>query len=62
LNPGRYVGIANGSEEDFHFTGRFRELSDDLESLCNEARQLEEKVRQNRAWILGGASPWARGE
>jgi len=62
LNPGRYVGIANGSEEDFHFTGRFRELSDDLESLCNAARQLEEKVRQNRAWILGGASPWARGE
>ena len=53
LNPGRYVGVAEGTDEDFDFKERLEELSEDLEKLNAEAHQLEEKISDNMAKLLG---------
>jgi len=53
LNPGRYVGVAEGEEdEDFDFTERLEELNEELELLNTEARELEERIAENIAAIL----------
>ena len=44
LNPGPYVGVADGEVEDFDFTERLEELNEELESLNAEARELEERI------------------
>jgi type I restriction enzyme M protein len=53
LNPGRYVGVADGPAEDFDFRERLGELHEELEVLNNEARELEEKISENLARLLG---------
>ncbi len=53
LNPGRYVGVAEGGEEDFDFKERLQELNEELERLNVEARDLEERIAENIGKILG---------
>jgi len=53
LNPGRYVGVAEGEEEDFDFLERLEELNEELEVLNSEAGELEEQIKMNIAELLG---------
>jgi len=53
LNPGRYVGVAAREEEDFDFYERLEELNEELEVLNGEARELEERIAENVAVLLG---------
>ena len=53
LNPGRYVGVAPGhEEEDIDFFERLEELNEELEVLNSEARELEEKIAENVGLLL----------
>lgn len=55
LNPGRYVGVAAGetvSDEDFK--EQFSSLSEELENLTAQARELEQTIARNVAEILEG--------
>jgi len=54
LNPGRYVGVADGPEEDFDFTERLEELAEELEGLNTEAHRLEERISENVNKLLEG--------
>jgi type I restriction enzyme M protein len=54
LNPGRYVGIAAGedvSEEEFR--AQFGALNEELVSLSEAAKTLEERIARSAAEILG---------
>ncbi|MCC6262596.1 MAG: SAM-dependent DNA methyltransferase [Bryobacterales bacterium] len=53
LNPGRYVGVAEREADDFEFTERLKELNEELEVLNAEARELQERIAENVARILG---------
>jgi type I restriction enzyme M protein len=55
LNPGRYVGVADRVEDDFVFAERLEALSEELEVLNAEARELEGRIAENVAQILDGA-------
>jgi type I restriction enzyme M protein len=52
LNPGRYVGVAQGEEEDFDFRERIQGLNEELELLNARARELEERIAENVARLL----------
>jgi type I restriction enzyme M protein len=52
LNPGRYVGVAEGAEEDVDFVEKLEELNEELEKLNAEARVLEDRVAAGIASIL----------
>ena len=52
LNPGRYVGVAEGEADDFDFKERLQELNEELEVLNVEARALEERIAVNVAKLL----------
>ena len=52
LNPGRYVGVAEGAPDDFDFTERLEELNEELELLNVGARELEERIGENVAMLL----------
>ena len=52
LNPGRYVGVAEQTADDFDFAERFTELNEELAVLNAEAHQLEERIAENVAKIL----------
>jgi type I restriction enzyme M protein len=53
LNPGRYVGVAQGEEEhDENFATRLEALQEELEALNNEAHELEQTIAENVAKIL----------
>ena len=54
LNPGRYVGIADGPDDDFDFRERLEELNEELELLNVEARELEERIAENVVKLLEG--------
>ena len=56
LNPGRYVGVADREEDDFVFAERLEELNEELEVLNSEAGELEERIANNVAKLLGEAS------
>jgi type I restriction enzyme M protein len=47
LNPGRYVGVARTDEEDFDFRARMQNLSEELETLNAQARQLDDWIAEN---------------
>ncbi len=53
LNPGRYVGVAEGEADDFDFKERLQELNEELETLNAEARELESTITDNVVRILG---------
>lgn len=53
LNPGRYVGVAPGEEiSDEDFREQFEALSEELETLNAQARELEAIIARNAAAIL----------
>jgi type I restriction enzyme M protein len=54
LNPGRYVGVAEGEADDFDFKERLEELNEELEVLNVEARELEERIPSNIQKVLEG--------
>ena len=47
LNPGRYVGVAEGAEDDFDFKERLEELNKELEVLNAEGQDLEDTIGKN---------------
>ena len=44
LNPGRYVGAAEGEDDEVEFEARMAELSEEFEALSAEAAALSERV------------------
>jgi len=52
LNPGRYVGVAEGEIDDFDFSERLEGLNEELETLNAEARELEERISENVGSVL----------
>jgi len=52
LNPGRYVGVAEGEADDFDFKERLEELNEELETLNAEAGELEERIGSNISQLL----------
>lgn len=52
LNPGRYVGVADGDGEDFDFVERFGELREEFQALSVEAQELVEHVTTNAALLM----------
>ena len=52
LNPGRYVGVAEQTTDDFDFSERFTQLNEELSILNAEAHQLEERIAENVVKIL----------
>ncbi len=53
LNPGRYVGVAPDEEvSDEDFKAKLEELSEELENLNAQARELEQTIAANVAGIL----------
>jgi type I restriction enzyme M protein len=52
LNPGRYVGVAEGTVDDFDFMERLQELNEELEMLNAEASLLEERITANVIELL----------
>jgi type I restriction enzyme M protein len=55
LNPGRYVGVADGVDEGFDFRERLEELAEELEVQNAEARELEERISWNVSQLLEGS-------
>ena len=53
LNPGRYVGVADGEPSDFDFKERLEELNEELEKLNSEATELEQRISINIGNLLG---------
>jgi len=52
LNPGRYVGVAEEEQDKFDFKERLEELSEEMEVLNAEAKELEERISKNILEIL----------
>ena len=53
MNPGRYVGVAEGVEvSNADFMEQFEELTEELETLNAEARGLEGRIVSNASKIL----------
>jgi type I restriction enzyme M protein len=54
LNPGRYVGVAEGEQlENEDFNLKFETLLEELETLNSEAHELENDISRNATLILG---------
>lgn len=54
LNPGRYVGVAEKEEEGIDFYERLEELSEELEKLNAEAKDMEERIADNVTKLFEG--------
>jgi type I restriction enzyme M protein len=54
LNPGRYVGVAEGKGEEFDFKERLQEMHQELESLNNISNDLNNEIAQNITKLLEG--------
>lgn len=52
LNPGRYVGVADGDGEEFDFAERFGELSEEFQGLSIEANDLATRILDNAASVM----------
>jgi len=44
LTPGRYVGVAEGKDDDFGFLERLEELNEEVEALNVDASQLQQTI------------------
>ncbi|CRL60943.1 class I SAM-dependent DNA methyltransferase [Proteus vulgaris] len=54
LNPGRYVGVAEGDQEqDEDFAAKLEALQEELDVLNTEARVLEASISENIIKVLG---------
>ena len=58
LNPGRYVGVAEGAVDDFDFKERLQELNEELELLNAEATGLEEQISENVFYLSHISHLW----
>lgn len=56
LNPGRYVGVADGGAADFDFTERLGKLSEEFQALSIGARKLERRIIAVASQLLSGES------
>jgi type I restriction enzyme M protein len=56
LNPGRYVGVADREADDGDFYEQLEALNEELEALNGEARELEDRIGENVAGLLEGAT------
>jgi type I restriction enzyme M protein len=56
LNPGRYVGVAAGQQEDVDFAERLKELNEELERLNGETGDLEQRIAANVSDLLALSS------
>ena len=54
INPGRYVGVAERTIEDFDFKEKLETLNEELTILNAEARELEDKISENVMKLLEG--------
>ena len=52
LNPGRYVGAAEGEADTFDFSERLQELQEEFERLNADASGLQERIAKSVAEIL----------
>ena len=52
LNPGRYVGVADEEDDGVDFYERLSEFNDELRTLNEEARELENQISNNISKIL----------
>jgi len=52
LNPGRFVGLAEGDDDEVDFELRLQELNEELVILNSEARELEERIANNISKLL----------
>jgi type I restriction enzyme M protein len=52
INPGRYVGVAERAVDDFDFKEKLEALSEELEVLNAEARELEARISENITMVL----------
>lgn len=52
LNPGRYVGVADEEDDGVDFYERLSEFNDELRTLNEEARKLENQISNNISKIL----------
>jgi type I restriction enzyme M protein len=53
LNPGRYAGVAALQDEEFEFSVRLGELSEEMEALNLAAGLLQERIRNSTSFLLG---------
>lgn len=57
LNPGRYVGVAQGEEEhDEDFAAKLEALQEELELLNSESHELEQKIAENVVCVMEAIS------
>ena len=56
LNPGRYVGVAEGVDDKVEFVTRFEELAEEFERLSTEAASLQDAVINGASAILSGTT------
>jgi type I restriction enzyme M protein len=54
LNPGRYVGVADGDDDDLDFAERFGELTEEFQALKIAADDLAQRI-VDAALLLGSA-------
>jgi len=52
LNPGRYVGVIDKGSDGVDFAERLEELSEEMEVLNAEARELEERITTSVSTLL----------
>jgi len=52
LNPGRYVGVAEGEGKDFDFKERLQGFNEQLQLLDAEAVRLEDRISENMQRLL----------
>ena len=52
LNPGRYVGVAQGLADGFEFGGRLEELNEELETLNSQAIKLQDQISEAFTGLL----------
>lgn len=52
LNPGRYVGVADGGDDGLDFADKFAELYDEFTVLSDEANVLRVMVDASAAGVL----------
>ncbi len=55
LNPGRYVGITEKTDDGTDFHEELAKLSDEFITLTTEAHKLEKQITANVKELLGGA-------
>jgi type I restriction enzyme M protein len=52
LNPSRYVGVAEKIADGMNFAIQLEDLTEELEMLNTEARELEDKIVENVSRLL----------